>query len=224
MNKWLYSIGIALAFFFAIVVIARLTGIFNYYRVPTPSNESAIKVGSYIFASNLKRPKDGDFICYRTTENNNSMTYVKRLSGMPGDTIEMRNGVFYINGRNVDEHLNLLHMYFIPSATANKLLENKEINDVEVTNNPDTSMAFIENKVLEKESLHLRRLIIQRGSISQRTDFVYIPNEGSIDNFGPLIVPDGSYFVLGDNRENSLDSRFTGYVSAKNWIGTVIGK
>ena len=48
--------------------------------------------------------------------------------------------------------------------------------------------------------------------------------EWTRDNFGPIKIPKGKIFVLGDNRENSLDSRYTGFIEKKEITGVVIYK
>ena len=53
----------------------------------------------------------------------------------------------------------------------------------------------------------------------------YDKNPGwTVDNFGPLEIPAGCYFVLGDNRHNALDSRYFGYVKKENIKGVVLNK
>jgi signal peptidase I len=99
-------------------------------------------------------PQRGDIIVFRYPEDEDK-DFIKRVVGMPGDVIEIRKKMVYVNGATLDDR-----------------------------------------------------------AFTQRVDPGII--EGTItprDNFGPVTVPEGSYFVMGDNRDQSLDSRFWGYVS-----------
>ena len=99
------------------------------------------------------KPQRGDIIVFRFPEDEEK-DFIKRIVGLPGDTVQLRNKVVLVNGQPLDDK-----------------------------------------------------------AFTQRIDPGVI--DGTInprDNFGPVTVPEGSYFVMGDNRDQSLDSRFWGYV------------
>lgn len=98
-------------------------------------------------------PQRGDIIVFRYPEDEKK-DFIKRIIGLPGETIAIRNKVVFINGRRL---------------------------------NDDAYTQHIDPNILD-------------GMISPR------------DNFGPVTVPQESYFVMGDNRDQSLDSRFWGFV------------
>ena len=105
-------------------------------------------------------PRRGDIIVFRYPEDEDK-DFIKRIVGLPGDTIQVRNKIVHVNGQPFED-----------------------------------------------------------GAFTQRIDPATI--DGTInprDNFGPVTVPQGSYFVMGDNRDQSLDSRFWGYVSAEKIRG-----
>jgi signal peptidase I len=99
------------------------------------------------------KPQRGDIIVFRFPEDEEK-DFIKRIVGTPGDTVEVRNKVVFVNGQPID--------------------------DKDFTQRIDPG--------------------IIDGTINPR------------DNFGPVTVPEESYFVMGDNRDQSLDSRFWGYV------------
>lgn len=99
------------------------------------------------------KPQRGDVIVFRFPEDEEK-DFIKRIVGLPGDTIQIRNKTVVINGEPLEDR------------------------------------AFTQR--------------IDPGII----DSTINPR----DNFGPVTVPEGAYFVMGDNRDQSLDSRFWGYV------------
>lgn len=106
------------------------------------------------------RPERGDVIVFRYPEDEEK-DFIKRIVGLPGDTIEIRRKVVHVNGTPLDDR-----------------------------------------------------------AFTQRVDPGII--DGHInprDNFGPITVPAQSYFVMGDNRDQSLDSRFWGFVSEEKIKG-----
>ncbi|WP_447976787.1 signal peptidase I [Candidatus Nitrospira bockiana] len=105
-------------------------------------------------------PQRGDVIVFRYPEDEEK-DFIKRIIGLPGDTIEIRNKVVYVNGQPFDDK------------------------------------AFTQR--VDPGTIN--------GAVNPR------------DNFGPVTVPDNAYFVMGDNRDQSLDSRFWGYVRAEKIRG-----
>lgn len=110
-----------------------------------------------------------------------NMKLVKRLMGLPGDTLEMRNRVLIVNGVPLDE----------------PYVKHQDIRD-------DTSswMSWQSEYVL-RDSIHGE----------------YRPTR---DNWGPLVVPPDRYFMLGDNRETSLDSRYWGFLEGWRLEGRAV--
>lgn len=105
-------------------------------------------------------PQRGDIIVFRFPDDEEK-DFIKRIVGLPGDTIHIRNKVVYVNGTPMDDKL-----------------------------------------------------------FTQRIDPGLIDSTVSPrDNFGPVTVPDDAYFMMGDNRDQSLDSRFWGYVRTEKIRG-----
>ncbi len=149
---WVYAAflacGLALGGVFDAVVKGRF---FRTYRAPTESMVPAIKPGDHFMVEVLGRgdsPQRGDIVIFRAPVGG-ERDFVKRVVGLPGETLEIRDRAVFIDGRELDE----------PYA------------------------------------LH--------------TDSYMAPLR---DKYGPVTVPEGAYFMLGDNRENSVDSRMFGPV------------
>lgn len=158
------------------------------YKIPTPSMQGTLLVGDFLVVDKLvygpeipfttlrfpamRHPRRGDVIVFKWPANP-SINFVKRVVGVPGDTLLMKNGVLYRDGAALAEN------YVTHSS-------------------PDTDLAA--------EDFRWQRDYLVRSAHASES---YWPSR---NNWGPLIVPASDYFVLGDNRDNSLDSRYWGFV------------
>ena len=238
------KIIIASAIFCALIaclwIVARITGMLQYYSIPTPSNEPNIKPGDKVFSSNLKNPLPADFIVYTSAYSDsiniafmpgfkNGTHYIHRLCGVPGNIMEMKNGVLFVNNKNFDEELNLNNQYKITGA-AYYYIEEDDINAGEAAGGiymvaKDTAIVTFDNSLLKKYQSKIKLVPFISTDTSNGCFKWYDKNGGwTVDNFGPLKIPKGYYFVLGDNRHNALDSRYTGFVKKENIKGVAINK
>ncbi|MBI4650671.1 signal peptidase I [Candidatus Desantisbacteria bacterium] len=126
---------------------------------------------------NFKLPKRGDIVTFIYPQDN-SKIFVKRVIGLPGDIIEIKNQELYINNEKI-----------------------KRIS----TRDYDTLYSGY-NEYIESKPHSI---------IHRKAQSIY-------GDFGPIVIPDNSYFVLGDNRDNSADSRFWGFVPGKNILGRAL--
>ena len=117
-KKGFIRLGILGAVLFILLLAARFTGAFQYYNIPTPANEPALKPGDKVFTSNLKQVQSYQFIVftskYADSANASYMPdfktgsiYLYRLCGIDGDIIEMKNSTLFVNNKNFDESLDL---------------------------------------------------------------------------------------------------------------------
>lgn len=136
--EWIIVIEVA-------VVLAVTLNMFVIVNaiIPSASMEPTVMTGDRIFGNRLaylkSEPKRGDIIIFKFPDDENEL-FIKRIIGLPGDTVEMVNGEVFVNGEALDE-----------------------------------------------------------------SSYIVTRPEG---NYGPYAVPEDSYFVMGDNRNNSADSRF----------------
>lgn len=215
-NDWLKRIGMGVIALFLLYGIVRLTGIIQFYDVPTSGNAPTINPGDKIIASNLSTYTRLDFVCYQ--QNNPSFpsgVWVRRVCGIPGDEIHIQNGTLYVNEKNVDQSISVMHDYYVGSTTA-KQLQN-EFNWPKCDARIDSCRISIVDKKVTKRMNAVRYINNEKGKINGQFN-----KEWTLDNFGPFVIPEGMLFLLGDNRHNSIDSRTTGLVPEADIVGVVI--
>lgn len=159
-NKWYLYVAFASVCYFIIEPIGKDASrqIAQAFKIPAVSMAPTLLVGDHVLIDKSvswddKALQRGEIIVFKFPEDEAKL-FIKRVIGLPGDMIEIRNKTIYVNGAAMDD-----------SAYTQR----------------------IDPGILD-------------GTINPR------------DNFGPVTVPDDAYFVLGDNRDQSLDSRFWGYV------------
>ena len=220
------KIAIVATVLIGILVVAKMSGALVNYTLPTTSNEPTIPVGSHIFGSSLLQPKVGDFATFRPplpeSPSNDKHIYVKRLCGLAGDEIEMKNGIFYLNGENFDTSLSLQHSYVLDKQTFNSIKQKHPISDFDQAG--EVYLVQIKDKVAEEFGI-LDKKIIQTTAENGAPVFEKFNENGqwTRDNFGPITVPNNMVFFMGDNRHYSYDSRYFGFVSIESVTGKVLG-
>jgi signal peptidase I len=167
--------------------------LFQPFNIPAGSMVPTLLVGDYLFVSKYAYaaggvPARGDVITFLTPKDN-ATAYIKRVVGLPGDRIQMKDGVLHINGTPVTRERLADFAGEDPCASGNAVGTKRW-----------------------RETLP--------GGVSYETlDCI---DNGFYDNTNVYTVPEGRIFVLGDNRDNSTDSRVLsaiGYVPLENVIG-----
>jgi signal peptidase I len=175
-REWVESLAMTLVF-----VLIFTNYVAQATQVPTESMKPTILVGDHFFLDKIAFPANfpeairrwlpdrsierHDVIAFKSPTDG-QIPFVKRVIGIPGDTIEIRDKMLYINGEKQDEPYKI----------------------------------HVDSSVYEADD--------------------WTPNELKIrDNFGPVTLPENSYFVMGDNRDNSNDSRYWGFIQREDVIG-----
>lgn len=194
-----------------IALFIRSVG-YEPFNIPSGSMIPTLLIGDYLFVSKFAYgysqhslpfsppifsgrvfeavPERGDVAVFKLPRDNKT-DYIKRLIGLPGDRIQMRQGRLYINGKMVPRKR--IEGY-LKRIGGNRFLTIARY--IETLPNGRTHM------ILETEG-----------------------DRGQLDDTDVFTVPAGHYFAMGDNRDNSLDSRVSrrdhgvGYIPAENLVG-----
>jgi signal peptidase I len=186
------------------------------YKIPSGSMERTLLVGDFLLVNKLvygaevpftgrrlpalRAPSRGDVVVFQWPEDP-TKNFVKRLVGLPGDTLAMRDGVLLVNG-GVQRERYVTHT---EPGVDPAFEEFRWQRDYVVRT--AAAQPSVLGPAAAGAALGLRGDVIARGSAFRDPG-----DHPSRNNWGPLIVPQHSLFVLGDNRDNSLDSRYWGFV------------
>jgi signal peptidase I len=213
-------IALAVAVFLvAIWFIGQVTHTLEFYTISSTSNLPTYKPGQTVIASKLVKPDRNKFIVFKTKGNK---TWIFRCIGKAGDFVKIDHTQVSVNGKLLDEpYAN--NDYFISNTDLKKIAGPVAKNkNVVKRMNDSTSVITLSNTQINDYHISLQVCSLPEQHINESVyiDFKrWLYNE---DNFGPMQVPRGSYFVLGDNRHDSYDSRFLGFISEADIISTVI--
>jgi signal peptidase I len=92
---------------------------------------------------------------------------------------------------------------------------------VKPAKHPDSAVIGVSDEVLADKGIAAKRYILPMGEADPEIQRVY-KQPWNQDHFGPVKVPPGKYFLLGDNRHNAMDSRYIGFVDNSSFMGTLI--
>ena len=191
-----------------LIALAIRTVAYEPFNIPSGSMKPTLLVGDYLFVSKfsygysrhslplslplipgrilMSEPERGDIAVFKLPTDNKT-DYIKRIIGLPGDRIQVREGRLHVNGEQV-----------VRRRVAD-FIEIDEYGRIHRTAQFD--------ETLSNGRTH---------RILEHTD------QGQLDNTPVYVVPEGHYFAMGDNRDNSLDSRVlggVGFVPAENLVG-----
>lgn len=190
------------------LIIAFVIRIFAFepFNIPSGSMKPTLLVGDYLFVSKTSygyskhslpysppvfsgrvwedTPKVGDVVVFKTPTDN-STDFIKRVIGLPGDRIQMVNGLLHINGKPA------------PRRRDGEFVTRNEFGTLQrIPRFVQTLPNGVEHHILEAHG-----------------------DSGGADNTKVYTVPDGHFFAMGDNRDNSSDSRVFGFIPMENLVG-----
>jgi signal peptidase I len=191
----------SLLVFFALMMVFR-SALADWMLVPTGSMNPTIVEGDRILVNKAayglripfttirltrgEDPQRGDIVIFPSPKD--GTTLVKRVIGLPAETVEMRDERLFIDGMAVNYTASAQDDADLPQATR------------------ATDHAFVSENLSERAH-----------------PIMTLPTRPAARNFGPVRVPDGEYLVLGDNRDNSADSRYIGFISRATIVGRAFG-
>ena len=195
------TLGIAV-----LIAVGFRSFLFEPFNIPSGSMIPTLLVGDYLFVSKYSygysrysfpfgiipfegriaasEPERGDVTVFRLPSNT-SVDYIKRIVGLPGDKVQVKNGSLFINGAEVLR---------------------KSLGTVTIDNGRRTQQV----QAFEETLPNGKSYVVHE-----------IGNFDRVDNTPIITVPEGHYFMMGDNRDNSKDSRFLDIstIPAQNLIG-----
>ncbi len=209
-DPWWVEYG---ASFFPVILLVFVLRSFivEPFKIPSGSMIPTLQIGDFILVNkftygirlpvinkkiiSINEPKRGDVMVFRYPEDP-SMDYIKRVVGIPGDKVSYQNKRLSINGqpvetRKMEDYLHPERLYY-----SKQFVEKQEGKDYR-TLNDDDAPAYIPDP----------------SRFPLRENCFY--NHAGVS----CTVPAGHYFMMGDNRDNSRDSRFWGFVPEENIVG-----
>jgi len=186
-----------------VIILIFRSVFFEPFRIPSGSMIPTLMIGDFILVNKMaygfklpfsdffgdpvylvgkSNPKRGDVVVFKYPKDP-SVNYIKRVIGLPGDTIEIKNKIIYINGTPID-------VKDVTSAEQGK----KILEDM------DDKFKGHNLKLLETKTGEHAHIIQQDNDNFYKVDYE------------KLTVPEGKFFCMGDNRDFSYDSRFWGFV------------
>ncbi len=208
-----------------IMALFGMTFVLQAVKVPTGSMQNTIEIGDHLLVNKFilgagapslpflpqRKIKRGDIVVFKYPGNQHDpnaqrdrdsdniplkINYVKRVVGLPGEMLEFRGTTIYIDGQPLPEQV----------VAANRVSQNAPLSIVssQPRKPEDTHAAYYDPETVEAA---------EKGqTLTQGRDF----------NFGvgkPVKIPDDSYFMMGDSRDNSLDGRVWGFVKREYIFG-----
>lgn len=214
--------------------IGGLTGAFKIYKLGSTSMEPRYTSGDYIIGTNVILPELNDIIYFKSeslkipgVREAKTELKVGRLVGLGNDKIELKDGKCYRNGEMIDREEDLKFAYETSIALFKKSGIEKEIVSTDFITNSymEKAILFLDNLKYEryKEELMLEKINMEFGAFLEESPIMnQIEKTWTWLNYGPIEVPEGHFFYLGDNRMNAEDSRILGSIPIENIRGVVI--
>lgn len=210
------------------VVLVLRSFFFEPFNIPSESMNPTLETGDFIlvqkFAYGLRvpllnskiietgEPKHGDVIVFRYPENP-KISYIKRVIGLPGDKVVFQNGVLTING--VKQPTQFTQKVELPVTVSDGSQQQKIIVDAQQWQSTLGEHQFLAQYISLEQTLTDAINYVQNVQL-QTSLGLSLTQNFSVE------VPQGNYFVMGDNRDQSADSRYWGFVPEQNLVGKAV--
>jgi len=216
----LFSLG-------GIFIALKVFRIVNAYRVTTIVMEPTISINKKIICSNIPSITTNDIIMFEAKplpneKINKAVKVISRVVAKEDDTIVMKYGKLFVSNKIIDDSTRLSYFFIISNNDIpDKLTAEKKKNNILpfIGDSVLLNISYSELGVLQLKSPPKR--ILSTFPIDSKI-FNCNSDNWTMENFGPIIIPDDCFFVLGDNRSNSADSRLRGFINKDKIIGKVI--
>jgi signal peptidase I len=203
--------------FFPVILLVFLLRSFlvEPFKIPSGSMIPTLLVGDFILVNKftygirlpiveykliaMNEPRRGEVMVFRFPQNP-SLDYIKRVVGMPGDRVSYRGKRLYVNGETIEVRADGIYSYVetgLDLVSAKRFIEYLDGHSHKILVHPEAPPVQI-------AGVH---------PFPHRENCVY--NDEGVT----CTVPRGHYFVMGDNRDSSSDSRYWGFVPEKNIVG-----
>jgi len=220
-----------------VIVVAFRSLVISPFSIPSESMQPRLLIGDYLFVSKWsygysrysfpfhpdlfegrimgRLPERGDVVVFAAPRNTGE-DWIKRVIGLPGDRIQIREGITYLNGRPVPKQR--VADLVIP-VTDNMIAAARAERALSPCFRPDFEFADAKGKRFCRYPRF--RETLPSGKSYEVLDLI----DGEADNTELFIVPEGNVFVMGDNRDRSADSRFSlersgvGMLPTENLVG-----
>jgi len=210
----------------AIILAILIRGfVFEPFKIPSESMVPTLLVGDHIFVARYKYglripftkkwltefdgPKRGDVVVFNFPEDED-IDFIKRVVGLPGDKIVIKEGNLYINDKLITEE----NFYIQKQDSENNCV--MDLQKESLTIFPKDFLKFPHYLKYNKFQQALESF--GEGEIHMVQHSIENPQNLEVE----ITVPERSYFVMGDNRDQSRDSRFWGFVPRENLKGKSI--
>lgn len=202
---WAHSVAIGFALLIGLLGIMRAFWV--PYWIPSESAKPTLLVGDYIIARKISAAdvERGDVLVFRHPVS--GVDHIHRVIGLPGDTVQLKAGVVYLNGIGA------------PQAA------DGAFEEVNLPQGPMGNRPRCGNDPVGEGAICRKARLIETLPGGRSFRILNIAEGASADDTPVFSVPQGQYFFLGDNRDNAMDSRFgqavggVGFVPANHIIG-----